>query len=74
VVKRVLFGFLWCVVFYFTACFIVGAVAGAIAGVKDPSNASLAGEKAGTSLPCIHFARGSFAFWSWDVARNLARY
>src|SRR5262245_6755156 len=46
-VKRILIGFLWCVVIYFAACFVVGAVAGAIAGAKDPSNSSMAGQRAG---------------------------
>jgi hypothetical protein len=48
-VKRILFGFLWCVGFYFAGCALVGAVAGAIAGAKDPANASQVGAMAGTS-------------------------
>jgi uncharacterized oligopeptide transporter (OPT) family protein len=47
VVKRTLFGFLWCVVIYFAASFVVGAVAGGIAGAKDSSNSSIAGQRAG---------------------------
>jgi hypothetical protein len=46
-VKRMLFGFFWFGVIYFAACVVVGAVAGGIAGVKDPSNASILGQRAG---------------------------
>jgi hypothetical protein len=46
-VKRILLGFLWCVVIYFVACFVVGAVAGGIAGARDLSNSSVVGQKAG---------------------------
>ena len=45
--KRVLFGVLWCVVIYFLACILTGAVAGAIAGSRDSANASAVGAQAG---------------------------
>jgi hypothetical protein len=48
-VKRFVFGFLWCVGFYFAGSFLVGAIAGAIAGAKDPANASQVGAVAGTN-------------------------
>lgn len=46
-VKRTLFGILWAGVFYFLACVVIGAIAGGIAGSKDPANAALAGQQAG---------------------------
>ena len=48
--KRILFGMLWFVVLYMGACMITGAVAGAIAGSRDPANASAAGYQAGQQV------------------------
>jgi len=48
-IKATILGIVWCVVLYFVACFLVGAVAGAIAGAADPKNASIAGAQAGTA-------------------------
>jgi hypothetical protein len=45
--KRVLFGILWCVLIYFVACILVGAVARGIAGSRDSANASAIGAQAG---------------------------
>ncbi|CAN5386543.1 hypothetical protein BH11PLA2_BH11PLA2_08250 [soil metagenome] len=46
-IRRVLFGLFYSVIFYFGSCVLTGAIAGAIAGGKDPKNASAAGAKAG---------------------------
>jgi hypothetical protein len=67
--KKVLFGFVWCVVFYFVACMFVGGVAGGIAGTKYPGNipaaqeaGRIAGEKAVTQyLPYIAFSSVTLA-------------
>lgn len=45
--KRVVFGILWCVVIYFGACMITGGIAGGIAGNDDPKNAFESGAQAG---------------------------
>jgi hypothetical protein len=45
--KRVLFGVIWCVVLYFAVCIFMGAVAGGIAGSRDPANAAANGREAG---------------------------
>jgi hypothetical protein len=47
VIKKILMSLVWFVVFYFLGCMLVGGVAGAIAGGKDPANASQAGGLAG---------------------------
>jgi hypothetical protein len=49
-VKRILFGVLWFVVMYMGACMITGAIAGAIAGSKDPEHASVVGRQAGQQV------------------------
>jgi hypothetical protein len=48
-IKRILFGFLWFVVLYLAGSFLVGAIAGAIAGAKNPANASQVGAVAGAA-------------------------
>lgn len=48
-VRPTIFGIVWCVVLYFVACFLVGAVGGAIAGAADPDNAAIAGAQAGAA-------------------------
>jgi amino acid transporter len=45
--KRLVFGIVWCIGFYFLGCGLTGGVAGAIAGSRDPQNASVAGARAG---------------------------
>ncbi|AMV38903.1 hypothetical protein [Planctomyces sp. SH-PL62] len=47
--KRILVGFVWFVVFYLGACGIVGGIAGGRAGAdeKDPQKAAAAGGQAG---------------------------
>ncbi|HEV2968960.1 MAG TPA: hypothetical protein VGY55_03155 [Pirellulales bacterium] len=40
--KKVLFAFLWFVVLYFVACFLIGAVAGGIAGSHHPESVAAA--------------------------------
>jgi hypothetical protein len=45
--KRLLFGVLWCIVLYFGACFLTGAIAGGMAGGDDPDRAFEAGSQAG---------------------------
>ena len=69
--KRILFGLLWAIVFYFGACVLVGAVAGGIAGGNDPQNAAAAGAKAGAEtvaavrlyLLLAAFALATFGTW-----------
>jgi hypothetical protein len=46
-VKRILVGIVWFVVLYFGACVLTGAIAGGIAGGKDPEHASVVGREAG---------------------------
>ena len=46
-VKRMFFGLIWSVAFYFMACVVTGAIAGGMAGSKNPSNAVAAGAEAG---------------------------
>lgn len=48
-VKRVVFAVLWSLVFYFAGSVLVGALAGAIAGAKNPVNASEVGAMADTA-------------------------
>lgn len=48
--KRILVGMVWCVVLYFVACIMIGAVAGAIAGANDPENAAKARAEAGARV------------------------
>ena len=45
--KRVIFGFIWCVVIYLVACTVAGAIAGGLAGANNPANAAQAGAEAG---------------------------
>jgi hypothetical protein len=46
--KRLAFGAIWCVVLYYAATIGTATMAGAIAGYRDPANASKAGAAAGT--------------------------
>lgn len=48
--KRVFFGLVWCVVFYFVGCMLAGAVAGGIAGYHHPEAAAEAGRLAGIKV------------------------
>lgn len=48
--KKIGFGILWFFVIYILSCGIVGGIAGAIAGSKDPANSARAGELAGTAV------------------------
>jgi hypothetical protein len=62
-IKKILFGVLWFIVFYFFACFVTGAIAGA----KDPQHAAEAGSLAGARTVAairIYLALGSLAFAS----------
>jgi len=45
--RRFLLGILWSIAIYFGACFLVGVVAGAVAGAYDPVHATAAGMEAG---------------------------
>ena len=45
--KRLAFGAVWCIGFYYAATFGTAMIAGAIAGYRDPVNASSAGGAAG---------------------------
>lgn len=45
--KRATFALIWCVIFYFFGCFLVGGIAGGIAGARDPDHASIVGAEAG---------------------------
>ena len=49
-IKKILMGFVWWVVFYFLTCAVIGGIAGAMAGAADPQNASEAGRLAGEKL------------------------
>jgi len=42
-IRRILFGLLWCFVFYFLACAVTGGIVGGMAGSRDPENAAVAG-------------------------------
>jgi hypothetical protein len=48
--RRIAFGILWFVVLYFVACFVIGAIAGGIAGSRDPANAAEKGREAGARV------------------------
>lgn len=66
-IKKILFGLLWFIVLYFFACIVIGAVAGAIAGAKDPQNAAEAGGQAGAravEAVRVYLALGSLAMAS----------
>lgn len=45
--KRVLLGILWCIVIYFAACSLIGAIAGALTGAANPGQAATLGFQAG---------------------------
>jgi len=45
--RKIVMGLVWFVVFYFGTCFIVGGIAGGIAGSRDPAHAQEAGGIAG---------------------------
>ncbi|MBN1909387.1 MAG: hypothetical protein JW818_06590 [Pirellulales bacterium] len=47
---RLLSGLAWFVGFYFAACFVLGAVAGGIAGANNPEAAAQAGAEAGARI------------------------
>ncbi len=57
-VRRILFGVVWCVVLYFGACMVTGGVAGAMAGNRDPANAAVVGRRAGSEA--VGALRGYF--------------
>jgi hypothetical protein len=46
-IKKILVGIVWFVVLYMGACMLTGAIAGGIAGAKDPEHASIVGRQAG---------------------------
>ena len=51
--KKLLFGIVWCVVFYFGICIAAGAIVGAMAGTHyphDPAMAAHAGQQAGIKI------------------------
>jgi predicted alpha/beta hydrolase len=63
-IRKILIGLLWFIILYFGACFITGAIAGAIAGAEDPANAAEAGRIAGMNAVLrlrAYFALGSLA-------------
>jgi hypothetical protein len=47
-IRRIVFGVVWCVVIYFAACVVTGGIAGGIAGGQNPENAAAAGAQAGS--------------------------
>jgi hypothetical protein len=49
-IGRILMGILWFVALYMGACMLTGAIAGGIAGSRDPANAYAAGQQAGQQL------------------------
>jgi len=64
IIKRLFFGILWFIVLYMGACIITGGVAGAIAGIRSPDNASAAGSIAGREAVLalrVYFLFGSAA-------------
>lgn len=49
-VRKIGFGFLWFIVIYMGSAMLIGAVAGAMAGVNSPENANEAGRLAGAAV------------------------
>ena len=49
-IQRVLLGIAWAGIFYWSACFVTGAITGFVMGIKDPAHAQAAAARASAEV------------------------